>query len=223
MTVAFNETHETKRTKRNEEQVIGRLKGFVESRGIDTLEIDVHGVVYELTCSLSTLEMLAVGEPAIVEVYTHLREDQLALFGFSTKLEKQLFLALLSVNGVGPKMATKILSGAAIEHIARSIECGDVKALSQLPKVGKKTAEQLIVSLKGKLGDFLMHADGRAAVPSPLKHSEFKFEGGKSEIASALQNLGFRSVEIESMVQQMPEEISVEAGVRLALTQIGGR
>ncbi|MBL7688767.1 MAG: Holliday junction branch migration protein RuvA [Bdellovibrionaceae bacterium] len=203
--------------------MIGRLKGIVESRGVETLEIDVHGVVYELTCSLSTLESLAVGEPAVVEVYTHLREDQLSLFGFSTKLEKQLFLALLSVNGVGPKMATKILSGAAIEHIARSIESGDVKALSQLPKVGKKTAEQLIVSLKGKLGDFLLRADGRAAEPMPLKVTDARFDGGRAEIASALQNLGFRSVEIERMVQQMPEDISVEAGVRLALAQIGGR
>lgn len=205
--------------------MIGRLKGVVESRGLEagteTLEIDVNGVVYELSCSVSTLETLKVGETAVIEVYTHLREDQLSLFGFSTKLEKHLFLSLLSVNGVGPKMATKILSGAPIEHIARSIENGDVKALSQLPKVGKKTAEQLIVSLKGKMSEFLMPASANhGAEPMPLRATAPS--GMRSDVASALQNLGFRTAEIEKVVSAMPEDISVETGVRLALAQFGG-
>lgn len=206
--------------------MIGRLKGVVESRGLEAgteiLELDVNGVVYELSCSASTLESLSVGETAVVEVYTHLREDQLSLFGFSTKLEKHLFLSLLSVNGVGPKMATKILSGAPIDHIARSIESGDVKALSQLPKVGKKTAEQLIVSLKGKMSEFLdPHRQNQGAEPLPLRSAP-PASGMRSEVASALQNLGFRTAEIDRVVAAMPEDISVEAGVRFALAQFGG-
>ena len=206
--------------------MIGRLKGIVESRGLESgtelLEIDVNGVVYELICSVSTLETMKVGEPATVEVYTHLREDQLSLFGFSTKLEKQLFLSLLSVNGVGPKMATKILSGAPIEHIARSIEAGDIKALSQLPKVGKKTAEQLVLSLKGKMGDFLFAGTvATGASPMPLRSN--LASGGRAEVASALVNLGFRAAEIDKVVANMPEDVSVEAGIRMALNQFGGR
>ena len=158
--------------------MIGRLKGVVESREAETCLLDVGGVCYELTCSLQTIDTLVLGERVRLEVFTHVREDQLALFGFATVLEKELFMALLSVNGVGPKMAIKILSAAPVSHIARSVEAGDVKALSLLPKVGKKTAEQLVVSLKGKLTVFLeAHRGGFAGAsahanePLPLAMS----------------------------------------------------
>ncbi len=216
--------------------MIGRLKGIVESRGGELCLIDVGGVCYELTCSLQTIDTLAVGERTRLEVFTHVREDQLALFGFATVLEKELFMALLSVNGVGPKMAIKILSAAPVSHIARAVEAGDVKALSMLPKVGKKTAEQLIVSLKGKLTPFLdsfAAADdanvslrtGAVAAPLVLSARETMLQ----EINSALQNLGFRPQEVERVIGQLNQaqgpqlnELTLESGVRFALQTLGG-
>lgn len=223
--------------------MIGRLKGIVESREGEICLLDVGGVCYELTCSLQTIDTLVLGERTRLEVFTHVREDQLALFGFATTLEKELFLALLSVNGVGPKMAIKILSAAPVSHIARSVEAGDVKALSQLPKVGKKTAEQLIVSLKGKLTPFLdsFHSgfagasahSAVAAMPLVLSARETMLH----EIDSALLNLGFRPQEVERVITQLvakyshvgteavtdnADELTLESGVRFALQTLGG-
>lgn len=217
--------------------MIGRLKGIVESREAETCLLDVGGVCYELTCSLQTIDTLVLGERTRLEVFTHVREDQLALFGFATVLEKELFMALLSVNGVGPKMAIKILSAAPVSHIARAVEAGDVKALSQLPKVGKKTAEQLIVSLKGKLTVFLdayqggfAGASAHASEPLPLVISAR--ETLLQEIDSALQNLGFRPQEVERAISQLAakhqgaheenSELTLESGVRFALQTLGG-
>lgn len=214
--------------------MIGRLKGVVESREGETCLLDVGGVCYELTCSLQTSDVLVVGERTRLEVFTHVREDQLALFGFATSLEKELFMALLSVNGVGPKMAIKILSAAPVGHIARSIEAGDVKALSTLPKVGKKTAEQLIVSLKGKLTPFLeSYQDagkfaGASAHASSLPLAISAHEAMLQEIDSALQNLGFRPQEVERVRVQLisrqeeGHELTLESGVRFALQTLGG-
>ena len=200
--------------------MIGRLRGRIEELELDSCLIDVNGVMYELTCPASTLGDLQVGAEVSLDVHTHVREDQLTLFGFSSRVEKTMFLTLLGVNGVGPKLAVKILSGAPLAEIARWIEAGDVKSLSGLPKVGKKTAEQLIVSLKGKLGDWTSGAarlgSSRAvgASPLPLK--------GTEEIASALANLGFRGPELERVMQQLSPEVSFEEGVREALRLLGG-
>lgn len=216
--------------------MIGRLKGIVESREGETCLLDVSGVCYELTCSLQTIDVLVVGERTRLEVFTHVREDQLALFGFATILEKELFMALLSVNGVGPKMAIKILSAAPVSHIARSIEAGDVKALSTLPKVGKKTAEQLIVSLKGKLTPFLDSHQGSGFAGASVHASEAPSlalnarETMLQEIDSALQNLGFRPQEVERVIAQLAaqsaadidRELTLENGVRFALQTLGG-
>jgi Holliday junction DNA helicase RuvA len=219
--------------------MIGRLKGIVEERGAETCLLDVSGVVYELTCSNQTLDDLVVGERATLQVYTHIREDLLALFGFGTVLEKELFLSLLSVNGVGPKMAIKILSAASVYHIARAVESGDVKALSQLPKVGKKTAEQMIISLKGKLEVFLaaqaggtaggLSGVGAGAAPLPLHAQALSARDVLyQDIGSALQNLGFRTQEVEKILEQLaareiPEaELTLESGVRYALQALGG-
>jgi len=200
--------------------MIGRLRGRVEEVDLETCLLDVGGVMYELTCPTSTLGDLQVGAEVVVDVHTHVREDQLTLFGFSSRVEKTMFLALLGVNGVGPKMAVKILSGAPLAEIARWIETGDVKSLLGLSQVGKKTAEQMIVSLKGKLGEWatgsvrMGQARTMGAVAMPLK--------GQDEIASALTNLGFRGPELERVMQQISPELSFEDGVREALRLLGG-
>lgn len=219
--------------------MIGKIRGVVEERDAETCLVDVQGVGYELTCSVPTLDDTVIGQKATFFVYTHVREDQIALFGFSSKLEKELFLSLLSVNGVGPKMAIKILSATSMGELARAIESGDVKALSQLPKVGKKTAEQLVITLKGKVGPFVERGfmaptnSGRNSGTSP---------GGAMplgaamtihhEISSALLNLGFRPPEVERVMMALEardasestggQELTLEEGVRFALQTLGG-
>jgi holliday junction DNA helicase RuvA len=217
--------------------MIGYLRGKILAQdselGVDdVLTIDVNGVGYELMCSTNTIGDLTLepavagGAPVQVWVQTQLREDSLTLYGFSTPLEKRMFNSLLKVNGVGPKMAIKILSGATMNQLAAMIESGDVKALSNLPKVGKKTAEQLILSLKGKLVLLNETNDGKAAGGKGKKaagpQANAKFTGVKAEILSALVNLGFRMQEVEPVVESLPEEIPVEQGIRKGLQALSG-
>ncbi len=183
--------------------MIGFLKGTIEAVESDSALIEVQGVGYEVFGSQNTLQELSPGEASFLHIYTHVREDQLVLFGFTSKNEKQLFLSLLKVNGIGTKMAIQILSGAPLNKIIGYISESDIKGLTSLPKVGKKTAEQMILSLKGKL---VFDTTG------PIQKSPIK-----EEVQSALVNLGFRAQDVEKVVQDMDSKISVEEGVRVGL------
>jgi holliday junction DNA helicase RuvA len=173
---------------------------------IDSATIVVQGVGYEVSCSANTLSDLASQGEAELWIYTHVREDIILLCGFSTKAEKQLFQSLIKVNGIGPKMALKILSGAALDRIVQMIEDQDTKGLSQLPKVGKKTAEQMILTLKGKL-----------AFESSSKSRPM---GPRQEITSALVNLGFRIADVEKALTQMEDVSDVEEGIKRGLAAL---
>lgn len=190
--------------------MIGYLRGkIIEVMG-DTALIDVQGVGYEVYASSKTLEdfMTLLGKDIIVWIHTHVREDALTLFGFHAKEEKNLFLSLLKVNGVGPKMALSILSGGRPAQIQEMIEAGNAKALSGLPKVGKKTAEQIILTLKGKLVSI---DEGVKAKSESL-----------TQITSALLNLGYKSQLVDQFVSSLPTDISVEDGVRKGFQTLSG-
>ncbi len=215
--------------------MIAQLKGKLIEVTAETAVLDVAGVGYELQCSLNTLaelqtEMmggtgatfrsdsrsasrLASREVTQVYTYTHVREDALQLFGFSSKTEKQLFTTLLKVNGIGPKMALNIVSGASVDQILMMIESEDVKALSKLPKVGKKTAEQMILTLKGKL--VIQSSDAKSSVVLSKQLSL-----PHQEISSALINLGFRSQDVEKVVSQMAKGIDLQDGIRQGLAAL---
>ena len=207
--------------------MIGYLRGKIVERTEDAVTLDVNGVGYELQCSSTTLmnltEMSVSSENVHVWVQTYIREDALSLFGFATMLEKKMFLSLVKVNGVGPKMAIKILSAARIEQLAAMIDAGDVRALSSLPKVGKKTAEQLILSLKGKL---VLNDDEKPVTKTAPRGSATlltaKFSGVRADILSALVNLGFRFQDAEKVVADMSEEIELQQGVRQGLQVLSG-
>jgi len=173
--------------------------------GVDSAVIDVAGVGYEVFCSQNTLNEWTPGAEIRVLCWTYVREDALTLFGFSSSEEKEFFLSLNKVNGIGPKMALKILSGAPFEKVIEMIEQEDVAGLSRLPKVGKKTAEQMVLSLKGKLV-FEM----KAGVPS----------GPRQEIMSALVNLGFKMADVQRVVGQLSSEVSLEEGVKTGLAAL---
>lgn len=190
--------------------MIGYLRGKIIEVLNDTALLDVHGVGYEVSASANTLGDLQsfLGKDIILWIHTHVREDALQLFGFHTKEEKNLFLSLLKVNGVGPKMALSILSGGRPSQIHEMIEAGNAKALSGLPKVGKKTAEQIILTLKGKL----------VSIDEAVK--------GKSEshtqITSALLNLGYKSQLVDQFVASLSMDISFEDGIRKGLQTLSG-
>lgn len=204
--------------------MIGYLRGRVVERGDELLILDVNGVGYELSCSSSTLMDIA-GVPADdvqVWVQTQMREDALTLFGFSTATEKKMFNSLLKVNGVGPKMAIKILSGAGIEQLSAMIESGDVKGLSNLPKVGRKTAEQLILSLKGKLVLVAEPVGSGKRKSSPQEKPQSRFSGARADVLSALVNLGFRLPDAEKVVGDLPDDVELENGLRRGLQALTG-
>ncbi|MFS4457617.1 Holliday junction branch migration protein RuvA [Bdellovibrio sp. HCB2-146] len=190
--------------------MIGYLRGKIIEVLSDSALIDVHGVGYEILASANTLGDLQVllGKDIIVWIHTHVREDALQLFGFHDKEEKNMFLSLLKVNGVGPKMALSILSGGRPHEIHALIEAGNAKGLSALPKVGKKTAEQIILTLKGKL----VSADDGKVVKSE----------SHTQITSALLNLGYKSQLVDQFVSGLPTTTTLEEGVRKGLQALSG-
>lgn len=209
--------------------MIAQLKGYITEVTPESAILDVNGVGYEVFCSLNTLAELqndlvgGVGatakapKPVLVYVYTHVREDVLQLFGFATKTEKQLFTTLLKVNGIGPKMASNILSGASVDQILTMIESEDVKALSKLPKVGKKTAEQMILALKGKLVIQEAEVTKKSSAATLTK----QLSPSQREIASALVNLGFRPQDVDTVISQLPKDIDLQEGIRQGLSALG--
>lgn len=190
--------------------MIGFLSGELLEINGDTLLVLVGGVGYEVLVPSGLVADLWVKRSSAKEVrlwvHTHVREDQLQLFGFANLDEKLFFLNLLKVNGIGPKLALGVLSAAPTSVILDLIERGDAKALAKLPRLGKKTAEQMILSLRGKLV-----FSGEA---SPGLHGVHK------EISFALCNLGFRENVVSEFVSQLPEAITVEEGVREGLMKL---
>lgn len=187
--------------------MIGYLHGEVMEVNTDHVILNVNGVGYEILCTLDTLSRMLLGEVVSFYTYTHVREDVLQLFGFLQTEEKQFFLSLLKVNGVGPKMAIAMMSGAPALTIMEFIENEDIKALSKLPKVGKKKAEQMVLTLKGKL--VLGKEAGGVAV-----------SGSSKEVTSALINLGFKPPQVDEVVKKLDPNMDVQEGVRWALSQL---
>lgn len=189
--------------------MIGFVKGHLISLEQDHVLVDTGGIGYELSCSLGTLSDLAprLGNEVSLWAYTHVREDALQLFGFSSRAEKDLFMALLKVNGVGPKMALGVMSGAGVSQITEMIEGGNAKALSSLPRVGKKTAEQIILTLQGKL----VRADGGPKT---------NLNSNQKQIHTALMSLGFKSLKVEEFISGLPKDTEVEEGVRRGLAAL---
>lgn len=184
--------------------MIGFLKGQIFEMNEDSIVLNVNNVGYDVHVSTQTLSQIGVGQELSVLVHTVVREDAFLLFGFLSSAEKRLFLSLLKVNGVGPKLAMNVLSGAPLSRIVEFIENSDVKGLTSLPKVGKKTAEQMILSLKGQL----VNSDDRAATEkTPLR----------TEISSALVNLGFKPTDVDKVVAEMQNPKDLETGIRQGL------
>ena len=176
--------------------MIGYLKGKVIDHSNGVVIIECGGVGYEVTCSASVYANLAQNGYGEAYIYTAVREDEIALFGFINQEEKRLFLQLITVSGIGPKMGISILSCMNAKTLVKCIASGDAKGLSQVKGLGKKTAERIILELQEKMGevDFETGEVRMATVES--------LDGADSEAVDALTSLGFTKSESTSAVKE---------------------
>jgi Holliday junction DNA helicase RuvA len=182
--------------------VIGRLSGIVLEKRPDRALVDASGVGYELHVPLGTFAALpGIGERASLHVHTHVREDAILLFGFATAEEKALFERLITVAGIGPKLALAVLSGLPLPELVGAIAAQNVKRLSSIPGVGKKLAERLGLELKDKVA-------GIVAASSPQESASVSALGGLLEDAvGALLNLGYRKPQAEAAVKAASDAV----------------
>lgn len=193
--------------------MIGRLTGGILVLETDHLLLDVGGVGYEIEISLNTYSQLA-GQESNVTVHTHLvvRDDAHLLYGFGKQSERELFRTLIKVNGVGPKMALGILSGLEADAFAAAVRSDDVKALTALPGVGKKTAERLIIEMRDKV-DAMSVGPVDAAAPRP--------GALVADAESALISLGYRPQDASMALSKIESPgDNVESLIRQALKQL---
>ena len=171
--------------------MIGFLRGSMAGRTPDGCFVDVGGVGYRVSCSATTARMLpGDGEPCRLWTYTHVREDALVLFGFATESEQSIFEGLITVSGVGPKVALAVCSALAPDSLRRALVTGDVDALAAVPGIGKKTAQRILIDLKEKLA--LPDLEIAAADDDALVQAR-----------SALENLGYSPAEVRAALAEI--------------------
>ena len=173
------------------------------SKSPNAVVVECAGVGYELAISVATFtDLPGEGSEARLHVYTHVREDALALFGFSERAEKRLFEKLLTISGIGPKLAITVLSGISAERLVGAIRSGDHGTLTKIPGIGKKTAERVVLELKDKLDDMSGFTPAAASAPPSLG-------AVADDVLSALVNLGYP----RPVAQKAVETAAKDAGV----------
>lgn len=182
--------------------MIAYLRGRVLTTTAETLILDVNGVGYELYCTGGAFAKATVGE--IVELYTYLqvKEDGVTLFGFASPKEKELFLKVISVSGVGPKMGISILASLSADDFAQAVLTADVKRLSSVKGMGKKTAEKIVLELHGKISAVEVISASGDALTSPMEVSAPRLSAQDEEAVTALMGLGFTRTESAQAVKK---------------------
>ena len=164
--------------------MIGYLSGQLLNKKPNLVLIDVQGVGYEVHIPLTSFyELPDEGNVVALRIHTHVREDALILYGFGSQREKDFFLKLITISGIGPKVAISILSGAKVEELAQAIARGDLLRLTAIPGVGRKTAERIVLELKSQITPFMFSEQAERSVE--------KADGLQEDILSALVNLGY--------------------------------
>ena len=173
--------------------MIGSLRGKLIEKRPNQLLVDINGVGYQVQIPLSTFASLgALHSETSLLIHTHVREDQITLYGFVTAREKQCFELLISASGVGPSLALKILSGMSIEELVPAIRKSDLAQLVKIPGVGRKTAERIVVELRDKLVVIDVPDAGKPSTRSQLE----------DDVASALVNLGYDAKSVERAIEK---------------------
>ena len=187
--------------------MIARLRGRPVARTADGMVLDVNGVGYLVAATPAALRAAEGGGEATIETYLHVREDTLQLYGFADAGERELFTQLLTVNGIGPKVALAVVSGSPPGELRRAIALGDHARFQAIPGIGKKTAERIVLELKEKLGS-------AAFAPEPMS----KERGAPHVVArEALVELGYTPVEAEHALAAIDPDLAPEERVRLVL------
>ncbi len=187
--------------------MIGRLQGKLIEKAPPQILIDVNGVGYEVDVPMSTFCNLPTeGQPLTLLTHMVVREDAQLLYGFATASERQAFRALIRISGVGPRIALAVLSGMSPNDLADAVEQNNIGLLTRVPGIGKKTAERLVLELKGKLNGSAF-ASTLGATASDVHN----------DIVSALLALGYSEREAQSAVRQLPPDVTVNDGIRLTL------
>ena len=172
--------------------MIAYLRGKVLETTAETAILDVGGVGYELYCTRGAFRKLTVGAAAELYTYLQVKEDGMTLFGFGEPKEKELFLKLIGVSGVGPKMGISILASLSADDFAMAIATADVKRLSTVKGLGKKTAEKIVLELHGKISAAeVLGASGDDLTPAPAAAAPTKLSAQDEEAIAALMGLGF--------------------------------
>jgi Holliday junction DNA helicase RuvA len=201
--------------------VIARLIGRLIEKQATRLVVDVHGVGYEVHVPLSTFYCLPEpGGEVSLRVHTHVREDALSLFGFATTLELLVFERLITISGIGPKLALSVLSGIDAADLVRAVQAGDVGRLTLIPGVGKKTAERIGLELKDRMTPQLT-AELAAAPGGPAGETTLR-----ADLLSALLNLGYHRPLAEKAVDaalKTPGDQTFERMLKQTLREIGRR
>jgi Holliday junction DNA helicase RuvA len=196
--------------------MIASLNGVLKMKSPMEILIDVNGIGYAVQIPLSTYEKLGqIGSATSILTYLHIREDVLQLFGFLTEEERWLFKLLLSVSGVGPKIAQGVLSGMSVEEVKSHLYKGNTTALTAIPGVGKKTAERLILELRDKVGKTIQESDSSTIISTTTTQV-------RKEALQALLSLGYNQQTAEKSIRVVLKEhegvsISVEELIKQAL------
>ena len=197
--------------------MIGLLRGRIADKQPNTLIVDVQGVGYEVHVPLSTFyDAGDTGADITLRIYTHVREDALLLYGFLTELERQLFEKLISISGIGPKLAIAVLSGMEPRELMTSVQRGDVARLTGIPGVRKKTSERIVLELRDRL----------AQLPGAVPADAAPIDGGdrvRSDLLSALQNLGYHRPQAEKAIDATLQTMSnptFEHALKAALREL---
>jgi holliday junction DNA helicase RuvA len=186
--------------------MIGRISGSLAHKAPPLVLVDVQGVGYEISVPMSTFFNLPqVGQPVVLLTHFVVREDAQILFGFLTAPERATFVELVKISGVGPRTALSILSGLSVGELAQAVTQQDAARLVKVPGIGKKTAERLLLELKGKLG-----ADLGAPSAGALSDNQ-------GDIAQALQALGYNEREAQAALKALPADVGVSDGIKMAL------
>jgi Holliday junction DNA helicase RuvA len=181
--------------------MIARLSGILIEKSITQCVVDVHGVGYRVAVPLTTFyELPEIGQPVVIHIHTHVREDAVNLYGFHAQEERVVFQLMISVSGIGPKLAINILSGIAAGELIRAVTKEDLKRLTGIPGVGKKTAERMILEMKDKAAKL-----GRETIPVGTV-SVKTGDQVKDDAFSALVNLGYKGSTVKDVIDRIMRE-----------------
>ncbi|HEY6242483.1 MAG TPA: Holliday junction branch migration protein RuvA [Pyrinomonadaceae bacterium] len=204
--------------------MIAHLSGTLFSKQATSVIVDVGGVGYEVTIPLSTFyDLEDTGKPVQLRIYTHVREDTLQLYGFKTIRERELFLKIISVSGIGPKLGITLLSGMSADELIAAIRTNDLARLTLIPGIGRKTAERLVIELREKVAALTSAQLEEALTMKAAATGEVRQNDVRADALSALLNLGYQRVSAEKALDNAIAEggeLTVESVLRRVLRKL---